>query len=48
MHVGALVLMDQHWQEAANDITKQLVVMESSTSTNGNLDVMAKQLEMLA
>lgn len=40
--------MDQHWQEVANDIIKQLVVVESSTSTNGNLDAMAKQLELLA
>jgi hypothetical protein len=29
-------------------MTKQLVVVEDGASSNGDLDVMAKQLEMLA
>jgi hypothetical protein len=29
-------------------MAKQLVVMESSISTNGDLDVVVEQLEMLA
>jgi hypothetical protein len=41
-------LIDQQWQEAANDMAKQLVVMESNASTNGNLDAVVEQLEMLA
>jgi hypothetical protein len=40
--------MDQQWQEAANDMAKQLVVMENGASTNGDLDAMAEQLEILA
>jgi predicted RNA-binding protein with PIN domain len=40
--------MDQQWQEAISDMAKQLVVMESGASTNGHLDVVAEQLEMLA
>jgi hypothetical protein len=30
------------------DMAKQLVVMESGVSTNGDLDAIAEQLEMLA
>ncbi len=40
--------MDQQWQEATNDMAKQLVVMENGASTNGDLDVVVEQLEMLA
>ncbi len=40
--------MDQQWQKATNDMVKQLVVIENSISTNGDLDVMVEQLEMLA
>jgi hypothetical protein len=29
-------------------MVKQLVIMESGASTNGDLDAIAKQLEMLA
>jgi hypothetical protein len=42
LHIGTLVVMDQQWQEAANDMAKQLVIMESGASTNGALDAMAK------
>jgi hypothetical protein len=48
LHARALVLMDQQWQEVANDMTKQLVVMENGAFANGDLDIVAKQLEMLA
>ncbi len=48
LHVGTLVLMDQQWQETTNDMAKQLVVMENGASANGDLDVVAEQLEMLA
>ncbi len=40
--------MDQQWQEAANDMAKHLVIMKNGASTNGDLNVVAKQLEMLA
>jgi hypothetical protein len=40
--------MDQQWQEATNDMVKQLMVMESGASTNGDLDAVVEQLEMLA
>jgi hypothetical protein len=40
--------MDQQWQEVANDKAKQLVVMESGPSTNGDFDAIVEQLEMLA
>ncbi len=40
--------MDKQWQEATNDMAKQLVVMENGASTNGDLDVVVEQLEMLA
>jgi hypothetical protein len=42
LHTRALVVMDQQWQEAVNDMAKQLVVMESGASTNGDLDAMAE------
>jgi peptidoglycan hydrolase CwlO-like protein len=48
LHIGTLIVMDQQWQEATNDMAKQLVVMESGASTDGDLDAMDKQLEMLA
>jgi hypothetical protein len=48
LHARALILMDQQWQEATNDMAKQLVVMENGASTNGDLDAMVEQLEMLA
>jgi hypothetical protein len=48
LHIRALMVMDQQWQEATNDMAKQLVIMESGASTNGDLDAMAKQSEMLA
>jgi hypothetical protein len=40
--------MDQQWQEVANDMTKQLMVMENGAFANGDLDVVVEQLEMLA
>ncbi len=40
--------MDQQWQEVVNDMAKQLMVMERGASTNGDLDAVAEQLEMLA
>jgi hypothetical protein len=48
LHEGALVVMDRQWQEVINDMAKQLVVMESGASTNGDLDAVVEQLEMLA
>ncbi len=48
LHLGALVVMDQEWQEVANDMAKQLVVMENGAPTNGDLDAVVEQLEMLA
>jgi hypothetical protein len=48
LHIGTLIVMDQRWQKTANDMAKQLVVMESGASTNGDLDAMDDQLEMLA
>jgi hypothetical protein len=48
LHARALVLMDQQWQEDANDMVKWLVVMKSSASTTGDLDAVVEQLEMLA
>jgi c-di-AMP phosphodiesterase-like protein len=43
MHVRTLVVMDHHqWQEVANDMEKQLVVMESGASTNGDLDAVTE------
>jgi hypothetical protein len=36
------------WQETANDMAKQLVLMESGASTNEDLDAMDEELEMLA
>jgi hypothetical protein len=40
--------MDRQWQEATNDLPKQIMVMESGASTNGDLDVVVEQLEKLA
>jgi hypothetical protein len=39
---------DLQWQETANDMAKQLVLMESGASTNEDLDVVDEELEMLA
>ncbi len=41
-------MLDQQWQEVVNDMAKHLVGMENGASTNGDLDAVAEQLEMLA
>jgi hypothetical protein len=48
LHVGVLIMLDQQWQEVVNDMAKHLVGMENGASTNGDLDAVAEQLEMLA
>jgi hypothetical protein len=34
--------MDQQWKEDTNDLAKQLMVMESGASTNGDLDAVVE------
>ncbi len=42
LHARALLMIDQQWQEVVNDMEKQLVVMESGASTDGDLDAVVE------